>query len=166
MRFPTQTSFASRANHHFRPGSSGARCIARYRAWRVEIPSDLDIAPASTEPVLKLHSMPIAAAPENEAEPAALCIDAGWLKSSRSTARRAKAKARRPQMATTKRHYNLGLAYKDMDLFEDRSRIFRWPRISRRRQTARTLPAMLQPAGDIVSCKRSARSGRQMVAKV
>jgi tetratricopeptide (TPR) repeat protein len=84
------------------------------------ITSDLDIAPASTDPVPEVAlNMPIAAAPENEAEPAALCIDAGLAEIFEEYRASSESEGEAAANGDYETHYNLGLAYKDMDLFED-----------------------------------------------
>ena len=86
----------------------------------VSITSDLDITPAAQEPEPEIaFNIPVDAAPDNEAEPAFVGIDAGLaeiFEEYRASSESEGADARSGDYET---HYNLGLAYKDMDLFED-----------------------------------------------
>src|SRR6185503_18395769 len=87
----------------------------------VVITSDLvDIAPASPgpEPEIVLNG-PLAQAPENEAEPAAMCIDAGLAEIFEEYRASSESEGEAAANGDYETHYNLGLAYKEMDLFED-----------------------------------------------
>lgn len=86
----------------------------------VVITSDLDIAPASQEPEPEVSlNVPIAAAPENGAEPAAMGIDAGLAEIFEEYRASSESEDDAATSGDYETHYNLGLAYKDMDLFED-----------------------------------------------
>ena len=86
----------------------------------VVITNDFDIAPASPEPAPEPEisfNVPVAAAPDNEPAPAALVIDAGLAEIFEEYRESSERDA--PPNGDYETHYNLGLAYKDMDLFED-----------------------------------------------
>src|SRR5687767_9822949 len=84
------------------------------------ITSDLDIAPASPEPEPEIAlSVPIAAPPENGAEHAAVGIDAGLAEIFEEYRASSESEGEAAANGDYETHYNLGLAYKDMDLFED-----------------------------------------------
>ncbi|MGQ0763460.1 MAG: tetratricopeptide repeat protein [Acidobacteriota bacterium] len=86
----------------------------------VVIKSDLDIAPALPEPEPEIaRNMPIATAPENGAEPAAIGIDAGLAEIFEEYRASSESESEAAANGDYETHYNLGLAYKDMDLFED-----------------------------------------------
>ena len=86
----------------------------------VVITSDLDIAPAAPEPQPEISlNVPIAAAPENGAEHAAVGIDAGLAEIFEEYRASSESEGEAAASGDYETHYNLGLAYKDMDLFED-----------------------------------------------
>ena len=108
----------------------------------VVITGDLDIAPPSPEPEPEIaFNVPVAAAPEAKTEPAALVIDAGlaevFEEYRESSEREAGANG------DFETHYNLGLAYKDMDLFEDALEEF---------QTAANLTSPADGTGRYLQC--------------
>jgi len=84
------------------------------------ITSDLDIAPASPESVPEIAlNVPVAAAPENGAEPGTMGIDAGLAEIFEEYRASSESEGEAAANGDYETHYNLGLAYKDMDLFED-----------------------------------------------
>jgi len=86
----------------------------------VVITSDLDIAPSSPEPEAEIAlNVPIAAAPDNGAEHAAAGIDAGLAEIFEEYRASSESEGEAAANGDYETHYNLGLAYKDMDLFED-----------------------------------------------
>jgi len=86
----------------------------------VVITSDLDITPASPEPEPEIAlNVPAAAAPENGAEPATMGIDAGLAEIFEEYRASSESEGEAAANGDYETHYNLGLAYKDMDLFED-----------------------------------------------
>ena len=86
----------------------------------VVITSDLDIAPSSPEPEPEIAlNVPIAAAPDNGAEHAAVSIDAGLAEVFEEYRASSESEGEAAANGDYETHYNLGLAYKDMDLFED-----------------------------------------------
>ncbi|MFY9619189.1 MAG: tetratricopeptide repeat protein [Pyrinomonadaceae bacterium] len=86
----------------------------------VVITSDFDITPASPEPEPEVSlNVPIAAASENGAEPAAMGIDAGLAEIFEEYRASSESEDGAAASGDYETHYNLGLAYKDMDLFED-----------------------------------------------
>jgi tetratricopeptide (TPR) repeat protein len=87
---------------------------------KVMITSDLDITPAAQEPEPEITlNVPVAAAPDNEAEPAAVGIDAGLAEIFEEYRASSESEGEAAASGDYETHYNLGLAYKDMDLFED-----------------------------------------------
>ncbi|HEX6187924.1 MAG TPA: tetratricopeptide repeat protein [Pyrinomonadaceae bacterium] len=85
----------------------------------VSITNDADIAP-SPEPVPEIAlNVPVAAAPENGAEPAIMGIDAGLAEIFEEYRASSESEGEAAANGDYETHYNLGLAYKDMDLFED-----------------------------------------------
>jgi tetratricopeptide (TPR) repeat protein len=86
----------------------------------VMITSELDITPAAPEPKPEIAlNMPVAAAPDNGAEPAAVGIDAGLAEIFEEYRASSESEGEAAASGDYETHYNLGLAYKDMDLFED-----------------------------------------------
>ncbi len=86
----------------------------------VVITNDLNIEPASARPEPEISlNLPIAAAPEKEAEPAAMGIDAGLAEIFEEYRASSEKEGDAAANGDYETHYNLGLAYKDMDLFED-----------------------------------------------
>jgi tetratricopeptide (TPR) repeat protein len=86
----------------------------------VLITSDLDIAPASPEPEPEISlNVPVAAAPDNEAATTAVGIDAGLAEIFEEYRASSESEGEAAANGDFETHYNLGLAYKDMDLFED-----------------------------------------------
>jgi tetratricopeptide (TPR) repeat protein len=106
----------------------------------VSITSDLDIAPASAEPEPEITlnvpmaaapekqaepepeialNVPIAAAPKNERAPVEMGIDAGLAEIFEEYRASSESEGEAAANGDYETHYNLGLAYKDMDLFED-----------------------------------------------
>jgi tetratricopeptide (TPR) repeat protein len=108
------------------------------------ITSDLDIAPASPEPVPEIAlNVPVAAAPENGAEPEAIGIDAGLAEVFEEYRASSESEGEAAANGDYETHYNLGLAYKDMDLFEDALEEF---------QTAANLTSPADGTGRYLQC--------------
>ena len=86
----------------------------------VMITSDFDITPATPEPEPEIaFNVPIAAASDNGAESAAVGIDAGLAEIFEEYRAAHEGEGHSAANGDYETHYNLGLAYKDMDLFED-----------------------------------------------
>jgi len=110
----------------------------------VVITSDLDIAPAPPEPQPEISlNVPIAAAPESGAEHAAIGIDAGLAEVFEEYRAYSESEGEAAASADYETHYNLGLAYKDMDLFEDALEEF---------QTAANLTSPSDGTGRYLQC--------------
>lgn len=83
---------------------------------------DFDSAPASPVPEPERAialSVPVAAAPDNSAAHAAVGIDAGLAEIFEEYSASSESEGEAAANGDYETHYNLGLAYKDMDLFED-----------------------------------------------
>lgn len=86
----------------------------------VVITSDLDIAPAPPDPEPEIAlNVPIAAAPDNGTPQMAVGIDAGLAEIFEEYRASSESEGEAAASGDFETHYNLGLAYKDMDLFED-----------------------------------------------
>ena len=86
----------------------------------VMIASELDITPPAQEPEPEISlNVPVAAAPEKEPDPPAFVIDAGLAEIFEEYRASSESEGEAAANGDYETHYNLGLAYKDMDLFED-----------------------------------------------
>lgn len=74
--------------------------------------------PEQPEPEISM-SVPISSEPENEAEPAIVGIDPGLAEVFEEYRASSESEGEAAANGDYETHYNLGLAYKDMDLFED-----------------------------------------------
>ena len=86
----------------------------------VVITNDFEIAPPAPEPEPEISlNVPIIAAPDNGAEQAVVGIDAGLAEIFEEYRASSESEGEAAANGDYETHYNLGLAYKDMDLFED-----------------------------------------------
>ena len=110
----------------------------------VMITSDLDTPPAAPQPETEIaFNVPVATAPDNGAMSTVAGIDAGLAEIFEEYRASSESEGEAAANGDYETHYNLGLAYKDMDLFEDALEEF---------QTAANLTSPADGTGRYLQC--------------